>query len=691
MLLKNAFFLLFPVFFTTQGASQSVKDSVDLNSSLKEVVVTAFHTGMRWKELPAALAVLTNKEINQYSPVSLVPVMNMVPGVRMEERSPGSYRLSMRGSLLRSPFGVRNIKVYLNGIPLTDATGNTYLNLLDLQQANQIEIAKGPAASVYGAGTGGAVLFNRNQLFTDSGVHHYAAGFSAGSYGMNQQSGEWNYSNSTFTSALQLNRVQSDGYREQSALLKSGINWQTASRFNNQEFSTLLFYTKLYYGTPGGITAAQMLLNPTLSRQPAGLLPGALQQKAAITNSTLFLAVKHVYTLNDQVQIRSFLSGSSTDFSNPFITNFEERKELNLNAGVQLITKLFKSGSGLQWINGIEGMFNRSAISNFNNKEGIAGLLQNNDLLFSKQAFFYSQIKYRLFSRLTVTAGFSVNHQSYEYKRLSDPQPVSAKRIISAPFVPRLALSYKLNNDLTLYAIAAEGFSSPSLAEVRPSDGNFYPFLQAEKGWNLEAGIKGTVMKERITIDLAFYRFKLNDAIVRRTDNAGADYFVNAGSTLQQGAELLMKYQLIRKANGFVRSVSLMNSFSFQPYRFLDYRQGSTDFSGNHLTGVPEKSWITGVNMTAKYGWYLNTMLNSTSGIPLNDANTVSAAAYQLLHAKIGKTFGWQKNRLEVFAGGDNLLNQLYSLGNDINAAGNRYFNPAAARNWYAGIRFGFQ
>ena len=77
----------------------------------------------------------------------MLPAVNLVPGVRMEERSPGSFRLSVRGSLLRSPFGVRNIKVYWNDIPFTDAGGNTYFNLVDPNSIRQIEILKGPGSS----------------------------------------------------------------------------------------------------------------------------------------------------------------------------------------------------------------------------------------------------------------------------------------------------------------------------------------------------------------------------------------------------------------------------------------------------------------------------------------------------------------------------------------------------------------
>src|SRR5690606_12144026 len=80
--------------------------------------------------------------------------------VRMEERSPGSYRLSLRGSLLRSPFGVRNVKVYLDEFPLTDAGGNTYLNLIDSKSIQSLEVLKGPDGSLFGANSGGVVLMD---------------------------------------------------------------------------------------------------------------------------------------------------------------------------------------------------------------------------------------------------------------------------------------------------------------------------------------------------------------------------------------------------------------------------------------------------------------------------------------------------------------------------------------------------
>ncbi|HLO80837.1 MAG TPA: Plug domain-containing protein, partial [Chitinophagaceae bacterium] len=99
--------------------------------SMSNIEVRGFETRTSQVRVPASISTITNRDLQRFSNTSLVPVFNTVAGVRMEERSPGSYRLSIRGSLLRSPFGVRNVKVYWKDIPLTDAGGNTYLNLVD--------------------------------------------------------------------------------------------------------------------------------------------------------------------------------------------------------------------------------------------------------------------------------------------------------------------------------------------------------------------------------------------------------------------------------------------------------------------------------------------------------------------------------------------------------------------------------
>ncbi len=88
--------------------------------ALKEVVVKAYEQNRSLINVAAPVSVTTHAQLNRFGNMSILPALNITPGVSMEERSPGSYRLNIRGSSLRSPFGVRDIKIYLNDIPLTD-------------------------------------------------------------------------------------------------------------------------------------------------------------------------------------------------------------------------------------------------------------------------------------------------------------------------------------------------------------------------------------------------------------------------------------------------------------------------------------------------------------------------------------------------------------------------------------------
>ncbi len=688
---RFVFFLygsVLPCLLFSQGMDSTQHHFGD--SVLEGVTVNAFHSRLQWKTVPAAVAVIGTTEMNRYANTSLAPVFNTVPGVRMEERSPVSYRLSLRGSLLRSPFGVRNVKVYWNDIPLTDGGGNTYINLIDMSEITGAEIIKGPVASSYGAGTGGAVLLRSDLPFSDSSQNHFNTGISGGSFGLFQEQAGWQYTNKIFASSLQQDHQQSDGYREQSASRKDVFKWQSALQLKKQQLQFLIFYTDLYYQTPGGITLVQMQLNPKLSRQTAGAIPGSVQQHASIYNKTIFGAVHHEAALNEHFVLKSFLTGNHTSFTNPFITNYEKRGEANFGAGVNLVYQTQTAHSRFQWINGAEWLYNHSLISDFGNRNGVADTVQFKDDIYATQWFAFSQAQFSLNEKWVFTAGISLNNQSYKYKRLTDPNPALVNKNIDRVLTPRLAVLYRLTNDVSLYMLAAKGFSPPAVAEVRPSDGNYYGNLNAEYGWNYEAGIKGELFDERLQFDVAAYFFSLQNAIVRRTNISGAEYFVNAGGTKQNGIEALIKYDIIKNRNRFITGCNLWSSYSYQPYSFADYQQSGVNYSGNAITGVPKNIWVSGMDINTRKGLYLNVSVNATSSLPLTDANDVFADAYTLVQMKMGYRCSKNSRQWHVFAGIDNLLNQNYSLGNDINALGKRYYNPATGRNVFAGIQYRF-
>ena len=257
--------------------------------------------------------------------MSILPALNIIPGVSMEERSPGSYRLNIRGSSLRSPFGVRDVKIYLNDIPLTDPSGNTYLNQLSFYNFNSIEIIKGPTSSLYGAGIGGTMLIHTLPAAWQQGVcvNYTTGSFNTNSLNVNVKAGDPNDRNN-----FNYSHQTSDGFRQQAKMRKDIATWENELRINDkQRLHTYMSYGDLYYQTPGGLTLAQYNADAKEARPGSGTQPGAVQNKAAIYQKNFLVGFSNDYEFNDHWHNTTSLYGSYTDFINPGIRVYEIRKE----------------------------------------------------------------------------------------------------------------------------------------------------------------------------------------------------------------------------------------------------------------------------------------------------------------------------------------------------------------------------
>ncbi len=667
--------------------SGQVTDTVP---SLSEVVIKGYESNRRLLEVPVAVSVVGQREMQRFSPVSLLPSLNVVPGVRMEERSPGSYRLSIRGSLLRSPFGVRNIKVYWNDIPFTDAGGNSYFNLLDQSGMRQVEILKGPGGSLYGANTGGVVLLHTNEeLLQDEPAHRGSLQLTGGSFGLFGENAQWKYHNKNFSSSFNQSHLQSDGYRDNTKMRRDVLQWNGTALLNSRnQLNWVALYADMFYQTPGGLTAEQMEENPRQAR------PGVQELKVGIYNKTLLTGVSNEFRINDKWSQVTSLVFSYTDFKNPFLANFETRAETNPGLRSKITYREDLGRHSLKFSAGLEWTYNYSVINNYGNRQGVRDTVQYKDRISASQVYPFLQGEWWVDNRFQVQAGVSSNFYNFTYRRPTDADDNKKSKQLKEQLLPRVAALYRISNSLSVYGSVAKGFSPPTVSEIRPSEGSIHSDLQAEFGWNREIGFKGHAFNGRWQFDVTAFDFGLRDAIVVRRTDAGADYFVNAGSTSQKGLEIYTDYLLIKNSNRFVGNIKIWGSAAINDFRFKKYEmenaQGLHDYSGNRLTGVARQIASFGADIFSRPGLYLNASFSYTSGMPLNDANTFFADNYRLLNVKLGWSKKLESLTLNLFAGMDNGLNQLYSLGNDLNAFGNRFFNPAPARNYFGGVAVSF-
>ncbi|HEX8529417.1 MAG TPA: TonB-dependent receptor, partial [Cytophagales bacterium] len=355
-------------------------------TQLNEVVVSGYETGRRLLETPASVGLITPKDLQRFGNASLVPAFNTLPGVRMEERSPGSYRLSIRGSQLRSPFGVRNVKVYWNDIPFTDAGGNTPLNLVDFNHVNRVEVIKGPAGSIYGAGTGGAVLLY--SPVAAAGEQSGQVNVLAGSYGLLALNGAYQLGTEKSNLYLSYAHQQSDGYRANSAMRRDAVHLR-GQLFTSQKrtLSVHALYADLYYQTPGGLTLEQFNAEPRQARPATRVLPGAEEQRAAIYSKYLTLGVAQQYTFSPRLENVTSVYGSYNDFANPFITNYEQRDEGGFGGRTRFTYQAALFGQPLRLVGGGEYQWGNSLVRNYGNRGGQRDTLQTDDRIRPRQYF----------------------------------------------------------------------------------------------------------------------------------------------------------------------------------------------------------------------------------------------------------------------------------------------------------------
>ncbi len=680
------FTLLLAVLFTSFicKAQTNIADTL----ALPEVVVDAFNSNLKLKEIGAPVSVISNTALDRYGQATILPALNNTPGVRMEERSPGSYRLSIRGSSLRAPFGVRNVKVYYNGIPYTDPGGNTYLNQLGFYNIYSLEIIRGPGSSLYGAGTGGVLLLQSQPANFKRSLQ---MDYTTGSFGLQNLHASGSFGNEIANSTISFQHLESDGYRDHTNMRRDVATWD-GTIINKEGFKiqTHFLYADLYYQTPGGLTLKEFQANPKAARPAAGPFPGSAEAKAAIYQKTFLAGVNSVNQITDHWSNETALYGAYSQLRNPTVRNYGRTSEPHFG-GRSVFTYEKKVNSNVYTVNGgaeYQQSFNTQRI--YGNKNGEPDSLQTDDEIYNSQGFIFLQGTANL-ENWVITSGVSINRLSLDFRRLSNVPSQEFSRAFKNEWMPRLSVLRKLSTQ-SVYATVSRGFSAPTAGEVLPSANILNKTLQAETGWNYEAGFKSNWLNNRLLVNVNAFLFRLQNAIVQRRDAGGADFFENAGSATQQGIEASAEYYLVRNTNQFITLLKSAVSLTLNDFHYKSFKRGADDFSGKVLPGVARNTGVITADLYTRPGLYLNATYFHSSAIFLNDANSAEASPYDLLGGRVGYLCTRPgKTGVEVFAGADNLLDETYSLGNDINAANGRYYNVAARRNFYAGIKLKFR
>jgi iron complex outermembrane receptor protein len=665
---------------------------------LSEVTVVGYETNRKLIETAGSISMLTAEQIRRYDNSSILPALNTIPGVRMESQMPGgSSRLSIRGSLLRSPFGVRGIKAYWNDIPMTGAGGNTNYDLFEPSVIGNIEVLKGPAGSIYGAGTGGVMILSAARA--SYGDRSVGLGVQSGSFGLRRSGVSLNSGLQDANLSLSYADQYYRGYREKQSSTYRKLLSANAIFFpsENRTVSALLLHADAEFQSPGALTKAEYDANP---RQ---VLPAVPTLDPRVTRKSTSVGISHQYDISEAVSNITSAYSLFADVDHPYGTSqfnsgYFRSTYSSYGGRTRFVWKpeLFSFKSRIT----AGGEYQRDVTTEkeYANVNGKPGNMMVDTDVTTVQYILFAQAELELTQELLLTLGMSYNKLHYDVLDLFNPPgdpDQSASVSFSPKLVPRVALVYKMSSTLALHASISQGFGPPTNSEISTAvTGQINANLTPETGTNYEIGMRGTALNNRLNFYLSAFQFLLDNIIISRTLAGGKLTYENSGSANQKGVEAAILYFAINDPQATVSLVKPFVSYTYHNFRFgtfirrNDANPAQTqDFSGKKIPGISPLVLVVGLDATTNFGAYTHWTFSYYDKRYITNANDVDISAYRLLSGKAGwRTRVLSAFELDAFAGVENALSTKYVSFLAINAFGGRYYHPAPARSFYGGF-----
>lgn len=653
---------------------------------LRNVEIVAYTNESVIFESPQTIATLDASDFERNSAASIEPALNTIPGVLMESRGAGgSRRLSIRGSAMRSPFGVRNVKIYWNEFPLTLADGSSALELIDPEEIGRVEILKGPQGSIYGEGHGGAALFTSR--WAPFGKTNATANFQGGSYGMQKQT--LSFSTSSKKTAISVNyfRFRNEGYRMQEAVRKDQFNVVTRFRpAENREIKLFLIYYNGSWQLPGELDSLEMLNNPQMAR------PYAVENNTRVDRKWIRTGLSNKIYFTEHLYNFTAVFLHSGAKINPFgnTTFYNGYKDEGANGyGLRTIFGLNYDHDEAGLVVELGGEFQRdlNALAEFDLLNGEPGDLRTNDETVSRYFNGFIRARTHVKRKLVVDASLGILHTFYRRTDLiADPEDLSISQSFRPVWLPKLSMLYQMHAKYAIYSVISRGAATPTLWEIQAS-----PDLIPEQSDHYELGVRGSLFGDHLLVTLNGYLTRINNAITEQPDSLGFSRFANGGRIDMRGVEISGRYQKILEPNRFISTINFTLSSGIQRYTYDNLVISGQDFSGNEVPGIPLLSY----SLTADLHFYdklsLHTNYRFFDSTPLNNANTVYSESYGILDLRINYRLpAGKKWTFDFYLGSENLQDTQYSSFFRLNAINGRYFNPQPGRTIYGGLRIGF-
>jgi len=663
--------------------------------TLESVVVTSSRAEQRSFDAPGAIASVDRETIESAGPqVNLSESLNRIPGLTILNRQnyAQDLQLSIRGFGSRAAFGIRGIRLLIDGIPATTPDGQGQGSSISLTSTDRIEVLRGPLAQMYGNSAGGVIqAFTRDAPETPE----FLSQLYTGSYGLRRT--DWQVAGRVggYSLVADYSTFDIDGYRANSKTERKQFNGKLSFEPNAQTRVNVVFnqFDMPLAQDPLGLTSAQLAANP----QQAGSNAVSARVRKITLQNQLGTSVKYTLDTDRSLTARAYY-GTRENLQYQVNNAWVGLDRAYYGTGLQYNQQTRIGGRPVALLAGYEFDYSKER-----RQGGVAALGEKttttrNEDNTAQNSDFFVQATTLATDKLSVITGLRSSNVRFtsEDFYLSDGNGSGSVRY--SAINPVLGLTYHVTDNLNLYANYGKGLETPTLAEVAYTDSGgatpaalFNPGLNASRSQHYELGAKWLPTPQS-RLDFNLFQVKSTDEIVVSTSNSGRTAFKNAPSTSRTGVEISGKVLLHPHVRATLAASWIDAAFS-QAYT----SSTGNVAAGNKLPGIPqsfvfsELLWssqtLVAVKTRTSLGTRAGLELTSAGSMFANDVNTAPVDGYTTLNAKLSQ--GWVVGSALLTAYGriDNLTDKRYVGSVIVNQTFSRFYEPAPGRNWTLGLR----
>lgn len=616
-------------------------------------------------------AVLTRADIDRFDGVNLVNEINTIPGVFMQSRTPfGGSHITIRGYY--PSFGGNSPNsnssgstVFLNNVPVTDASGITLLDDVDYSSLGSIEVIKGPASSLYGAPIGGTV--NMQFARPTPGATSFTQQVLSGGNGLLRTNTSISGANGVSDFAVNYGHQGDDSFRPHSVSRKEYVRANGDLAVGaRQAVSAFFTYNRSNEQLAGEIDSADFYARRAIDNP-------AYVANNSHTNITSFMSgVTDNFHINKQFSNQTAVFGSGRFADDPFAHGFTDITQFNW--GARSSFGYTGQVGGVDVAGRLGGMAQRSNVTSngvfivpappFTERPSAS---QN----YAVNAYLFTEWNFSLPAGVTLTAGGDLIHNSFTVQNLlKNNQLFDTTAILTrsfgSVFAPRAQVQKAFGNIGSVYASVGEGFTPPLLTNITANNGTINTELKPERAIQYEVGAQGSLLDSRLNGQIDWFDLDNRDKLTSQTV-ATVTSTVNIGEQRNTGLEASLAYSVLSDPTAVVSLLRPWLSYTYTHAEYVNFKSdgnngpNTVDFSGNQVARVPKNMTSAGIDAETKAGFYMHGTFQFVGRVPVTFDNSTWVKSYSLLGAKLGyRTQLLHRYSLDLAAGGDNLTNSTY-------------------------------